>query len=266
MAETLNPNPRATVIEFRDVSYRLQIGGDILSNINLQVRAGEVMVLLGRSGGGKTSALKLINRLHRESSGEVIVEGVATSRWDVIALRRRIGYVVQELGLFPHRSVERNIGLIPRLESWSAEKINHRIDEMLRLVDLEPREFRERYPHQLSGGQRQRVAVARALAGNPPILLMDEPFGALDPLSRAELQMEFKRLQQKLQKTVVLVTHDLAEALMLGDAIAFIDAGKLTGVYSAPELLRSVEPAAANYVAAFRTGHDAFASYLSSGS
>jgi osmoprotectant transport system ATP-binding protein len=263
MAELLQSN--GGVIEFRDVSYRLADGSSILSNISFKVRRGEVMVLLGRSGGGKTSALKLINRLHRETGGEVIVEGVATSRWDVIALRRRIGYVVQELGLFPHQTIEKNVGLIPALEKWPAEKTNQRIDEMLRLVDLEPSEFRSRYPHQLSGGQRQRVAVARALAGDPPILLMDEPFGALDPLSRAELQLEFKRLQQKLQKTVVLVTHDLAEALMLGDSIAFFEAGKLVDVYSAAELLHSAEPAAANYVAAFRIGHDAFAAYLSSG-
>ena len=253
------------VIEFRDVSYGLAAGASILSNINLQVRSGEVMVLLGRSGGGKASALKLINRLHRESAGEVMVEGVATSRWDMIALRRRIGYVVQELGLFPHHSIEKNVGLIPRLEKWPSDKTNTRIDEMLRLVDLEPREFRSRYPHQLSGGQRQRVAVARALAGDPPILLMDEPFGALDPLSRAELQLEFTRLQQKLKKTVVLVTHDLAEALMLGDTIGFIEAGKLVGVYTPAELLRSADPAPANYVAAFRIGHDAVASYFDSG-
>jgi osmoprotectant transport system ATP-binding protein len=264
MAELLQPNSDG-VIEFRDVSYRLSDGSFILSNISFQVRRGEVMVLLGRSGGGKTSALKLINRLHRETAGEVVVEGVATSRWDVIALRRRIGYVVQELGLFPHHTVEKNVGLIPALEKWPTEKTSQRIDEMLRLVALEPSEFRSRYPHQLSGGQRQRVAVARALAGDPPILLMDEPFGALDPLSRAELQLEFKRLQQKLQKTVVLVTHDLAEALMLGDSIAFFESGKLVEVYSAAELLRSTEPAAANYVAAFRTGHDAFTSYLISG-
>jgi osmoprotectant transport system ATP-binding protein len=264
MAELLKSNS-GPVIEFRDVSYRLPDGRAILSNISLQVRSGEVMVLLGRSGGGKTSALKLINRLHRETAWEVIVEGVPTKAWDVIALRRRMGYVVQELGLFPHQSVEKNVGLIPRLEKWAEDKTNHRIDEMLRLVDLEPREFRSRYPHQLSGGQRQRVAVARALAGDPPILLMDEPFGALDPLSRADLQLEFRHLQQKLRKTVVLVTHDLAEALMLGNTIAFFEAGRLVGVYSAGELLRSAEPAAAKYVAAFRTGHDAFASYLSSG-
>jgi osmoprotectant transport system ATP-binding protein len=219
-------------------------------------------VLLGRSGAGKTSAMKLVNRLLVETSGDVLVEGRPTRDWDVIRLRRQVGYVVQEVGLFPHYTVERNVGLIPQLENWPAEKRNHRIDEMLRLVDLEPGDFRSRYPHQLSGGQRQRVAVARALAGDPPILLMDEPFGALDPVSRAELQIQFKRLQQKLQKTVVLVTHDLSEALMLGTRIALFEAGKLTGVYSGSELLRAGDPSATNYVAAFRTGHDAFSAYL----
>src|SRR5205823_1363646 len=159
------------------------------------------MVLLGRSGAGKTSAMKLINRLLIESAGDVLVEGRPTRDWNVIQLRRRIGYMVQEVGLFPHYSVERNVGLIPRLEHWPPAKASQRVDDMLRLVDLDPNEFRQRYPHQLSGGQRQRVAVARALAGDPPILLMDEPFGALDPVSRAELQLQFKSLQQKLRKT-----------------------------------------------------------------
>ncbi len=262
MAEFSHNSDSAPVIEFRDVSYRLGNNGVILSNINLTVRSGEVMVLLGRSGAGKTSAMKLINCLQQESDGTVFVEGRPTREWEIIKLRRRIGYVVQEVGLFPHYTVERNVGLIPSLEKWPAEKISARIDEMLRLVDLEPREFRTRFPHQLSGGQRQRVAVARALAGDPPILLMDEPFGALDPVSRTELQIQFKRLQQKLQKTVVLVTHDLGEALMLGTRIALFEAGRLAGVYSGGELLESVDPAVAQYVAAFKSGHEAFVSYL----
>lgn len=262
MAELSHNHDSAQVIEFRDVSYRLGNGRVILSNIDLTVRSGEVMVLLGRSGAGKTSAMKLINRLQQESNGTVFVEGRSSRDWDIIKLRRRIGYVVQEVGLFPHYTVERNVGLIPSLEKWPAEKISTRIDEMLQLVDLEPREFRTRFPHQLSGGQRQRVAVARALAGDPPILLMDEPFGALDPVSRAELQTQFKRLQQKLQKTVVLVTHDLGEALMLGTRIALFEAGKLAGVYSGGELLESFDPAVAKYVAAFKAGHEAFVAYL----
>ena len=258
-------NSGHAVIEFRNVSYRLPNGRNILSNLDLTVRSGEVMVLLGRSGAGKTSALKLINHLLLESTGEVLVEGRPTREWDVIKLRRRIGYMVQEVSLFPHFTVERNVGLIPKLENWPAEKTSERIDQMLRLVDLDPREFRSRYPQQLSGGQRQRVAVARALAGDPPILLMDEPFGALDPVSRAELQLQFRKLQQKLQKTVVLVTHDLAEALMLGTRIALFEAGKLAGVYSGGELLHSAELPAANYVNAFRSGHEAFAEYLKAG-
>ena len=262
MMDSPNHNDGSAVIEFRYVSYRAVSGQVILSNINLAIRGGEVMVLLGRSGAGKTSAMKLINRLQRESAGEVSVEGRCTREWDVIKLRRRIGYAVQEIGLFPHYTVERNVGLIPSLENWPSDKIDRRIDEMLRLVDLDPQEFRTRFPHQLSGGQRQRVAVARALAGDPPILLMDEPFGALDPVSRSELQIQFKHLQQKLRKTVVLVTHDLGEALMLGTRIALFDAGRLVGVFSGEEILVSANPAVASYVAAFTTGHEAFAAHM----
>ncbi len=257
-----NTEANGAVIEFRDVSYRLANGRTILSNLDLAVRSGEVLVLLGRSGSGKTSAMKLINCLQRESAGEVSVESRPTREWNVISLRRRIGYVVQEVGLFPHYTVERNVGLIPELEGWPAERTNQRIDEMLRLVDLEPAEFRQRFPHQLSGGQRQRVAVARALAGDPPILLMDEPFGALDPISRAEIQIQFQQLQQKLRKTVVLVTHDLSEALLLGGRIALLEEGKLIGIYTGAELFASANPAVKNYVSAFETGHETFTGFL----
>ena len=225
----------------------------MLSDINLEVRQGEALVLLGRSGSGKTTALKLINRLRETSEGEVRVQGRATAEWDPIQLRRRVGYVIQEVGLFPHYTVERNVGLVPRLEGWPEARIRARVDELLALVGLES-ELRRRYPHQLSGGQRQRVGVARALAADPPILLMDEPFGALDPLTRAEIQREFRGLEQRLGKTIVFVTHDLREGLLLGTRIALMEAGKLAGMYSPQEFLRASESTAAAYVAAFREG------------
>ena len=241
------------VLEFRHVTCRAEEGRTLLSDINLEVRRGETLVLLGRSGSGKTTALKLINRLRAVSEGEVRVEGRATTEWDVIQLRRRIGYVIQEVGLFPHFTVERNVGLVPRLEGWPEARIRARVEELLGLVGLEG-ELRRRYPHQLSGGQRQRVGVARALAADPPILLMDEPFGALDPLTRAEIQREFQGLEKRLGKTIVFVTHDLREGLLLGTRIALMEAGKLVGIYSPEEFLRATEPTAAAYVAAFRAG------------
>jgi len=223
----------------------------LLGPLDLEVRRGETLVLLGRSGSGKTTALKLINRLLEESEGAVLVEGRATRDWDVIALRRRIGYVIQETGLFPHYTVERNVGLVPRLLGKPEAEIRERVDNMLRLVDLDPKQFRPRYPHQLSGGQRQRVGVARALAGDPEILLMDEPFGALDPLSRAELQRQFLEIQKRVQKTTVLVTHDVGEALLLANRIALLEGGKLLGIYSQSEFLESQESTVAAYRAAW---------------
>ena len=193
----------APILELRNVSYRVN-AKDILSGVTLGLRAGEVLALLGESGAGKTTVLRLANRLLTESTGEVLVQNRAAREWDVIALRRQMGYVVQDTGLFPHYSVARNVSLLPQLLGQSKQQAAVRTDEMLRLVGLEPNDFRRRYPHELSGGQRQRVGVARALAGDPPILLMDEPFGALDPLTRVELQQEFKKLQARLQKAVVL--------------------------------------------------------------
>jgi osmoprotectant transport system ATP-binding protein len=210
-------------------------------------------VLLGRSGSGKTTTLKLINRLLKPTQGQVLVEGRATTDTDPIRLRRRIGYVIQEVGLFPNLTVERNVGLVPRLENWSAERTRARVQEMLALVGLEPQRFAARYPRELSGGQRQRVGVARALAADPPLLLMDEPFGALDPVTRAEIQQEFKRLQQRLQKTIVFVTHDLREALMLASRVALLEGGKLVGVYTPVEFRRSSNPDVAAYRGAFET-------------
>jgi osmoprotectant transport system ATP-binding protein len=187
------------------------------------------------------------------STGEVLVEGRSTLAWDPIRLRRSIGYVIQEAGLFPHFTVERNVGVVPQLERWAPEKIRARVREMLSLVGLPPDQFLSRYPRELSGGQRQRVGVARALAGDPPVLLMDEPFGALDPLTRAEIQREFHALQKRLQKTIIFVTHDMREALLLGTRIALLESGKLVGVFTPDEFLRAPDANAAAYVAAFRT-------------
>ncbi len=239
------------VIEFRGVSYRIETGSTLLAELDLQVRRGETLVLLGRSGSGKTTTLKLINRLLAPTQGQVLVEGRATTDTDPILLRRRIGYVIQEVGLFPNLTVERNVGLVPRLEKWSAERTRARVREMLALVGLEPERFASRYPRELSGGQRQRVGVARALAADPPLLLMDEPFGALDPLTRAEIQQEFQRLQQGLQKTIVFVTHDLREALLLASRVALLEGGKLLGVYTPEEFRQSSNPEVAAYRGAF---------------
>ena len=245
--------PAATpVIEFRDVSYRVA-GTQVLSGFNLLVEGGETVVLLGRSGSGKTTSLKLVNRLVTPTSGEVLVKGIPNGDGDLIRLRRSIGYVIQDVGLFPHFTVERNIGLVPKIEGWSEERIRARIQELLHMVGLNP-EIASRYPNQLSGGQRQRVGVARALAADPEILLMDEPFGALDPLTRDELQREFLLLQQRLHKTVVFVTHDLREALRLGRRIALMEAGRLVTVLSPGEFLRSTDPLASAYVRAFGEG------------
>jgi osmoprotectant transport system ATP-binding protein len=238
------------VIEFREVAYVLPNGQPLLSGLNLQVERGETLVLLGRSGSGKTTTLKLINRLLTPASGEVRVNDVPTAESDVIRLRRSIGYVIQDVGLFPHFTVEQNIGLVPRIEGWTAARIHIRVEELLHMVGLEPL-IALRYPHQLSGGQRQRVGVARALAADPAILLMDEPFGALDPLTRAQLQSEFLSLRLRLNKTVVFVTHDLREALRLGSRIALMEAGRVVTVLPPKEFLRSSDSLAAAYVQAF---------------
>ncbi len=240
------------MIEFRDVSYSVN-GIQVLSGLNLRVAHGEILVLLGRSGSGKTTTLKLVNRLVTPTSGQVLVNGKANDQVDVIQLRRGIGYVIQEAGLFPHFTVERNIGLVPKIEGWPQERVRARVEEMLQLVGLTP-DLASRYPHQLSGGQRQRVGVARALAADPAILLMDEPFGALDPLTRDELQREFLLLQQRVHKTVVFVTHDLREALRLASRISLMEAGKLVTVLTPQEFLKSSDPWASAYVHAFGDG------------
>lgn len=245
----------APAIEFRDVSYQVAGGPLVLAHLNLQVARGETLILLGRSGSGKTTTLKLINRLRSPTSGDILVDGNSTARAEVTRLRRGMGYVIQEVGLFPHFTVERNIGLVPKIENWPPDKIHARVSELLQLVGLAP-DLASRYPHQLSGGQRQRVGVARALAADPEILLMDEPFGALDPLTRDEVQREFLALQKRLHKTVVFVTHDLHEALRLGTRIALMEAGKLVTVLSPQEFAKSTDPWASAYVRAFGDGLD----------
>lgn len=245
MADAAQP-----AVQFRDVSYKLAKGHEILQRLSLAAFRGEILVLLGRSGSGKTTALKLVNRLREQSSGEVLVDGRSTRTWDLIQLRRHIGYAIQEVGLFPHFTIARNIGLVPELENWAKEKIDARVEELLMLVGLSS-DISSRYPHQLSGGQRQRVGVARALAADPPILLMDEPFGALDPLTRADLQREFLSLQQKLKKTIIFVTHDLHEALLLGSQIVLLEDGKLVSCSTPEEFVRSQDPLVRKYVEAF---------------
>jgi osmoprotectant transport system ATP-binding protein len=244
----------APVIELLRVGFRLPGGRDLLSEINLTVGRGETLVLLGRSGSGKTTLLKLINRLLDPTDGEVRVEGRSTTAWDAIRLRRRIGYVIQETGLFPHFTIERNVAVVPRLERWPAGRIRSRAMEMMRLVGLPPEQFAERRPHELSGGQRQRAGVARALAADPPVLLMDEPFGALDPVTRSELQREFRSLATSLGKTIVFVTHDVREALRLGDRIALLEEGRLVAVHSARQFLSAPEAQIQRFLAAVRDG------------
>ncbi len=213
-------------VEFRNVHYRIG-GRSILRGLTLSIEPGETLVLLGRSGSGKTTALRLINGMHLPTSGEVLVEGRITAEWDPVRLRRGIGYVIQEGGLFPHFSIERNIGLVPSLENWSEERINERVAALLHSVNLRPEDFAHRLPRELSGGQRQRVGVARALAADPAILLFDEPFGALDPVTRLDLQREFLRLRAELGKTSVFVTHDVQEAMKLATRIALLHEGNL---------------------------------------
>ncbi len=245
MSESTN-NP---LVEFRDVSFSHTFGSSpVISHLTFAVRQGETLVLLGESGCGKTTTLKLINRLLLPTSGQVMVEGKATTEWDAIRLRRRTGYVIQEGGLFPHFTVERNVGLVPALERWDETKIKQRVVELLSIVGLEADAFANRYPGELSGGQRQRVGVARALAAEAPLLLLDEPFGALDPLTRASLQREFAQLAKRLNKTAVFVTHDVREALLLGSRIGLMHEGQLLLLETPENFLKSKDKQALAYI------------------
>ena len=243
-------------LECRDVSYRLPSGTSLVSELSLKVAQGETLVLLGRSGSGKTTTLKLINRLLEPSEGEIFISGRAGSEWDPIQLRRGIGYVIQDAGLFPHWNVEKNVALVPRLQRWPKDRIDARVKQMLELVGLPAAQFASRRPAELSGGQRQRVGVARALAADPPILLMDEPFGALDPVTRAELQREFRALASRLGKSIVFVTHDVREALFLGTRIALLAGGRLVGEYAPEEFLHSAESEARAFAASLHLERD----------
>lgn len=241
------------VIEFRDVALKVDAGRALVERLRFAVRKGETLVLLGRSGSGKTTTLKLINRLLEPTTGEILIEGKPSREWDVIELRRHIGYVIQESGLFPHFTVEGNIGLVPRLKKWPEQKTRARVRELLDLVGLDADVFLNRYPRELSGGQRQRVGVARALAADPPILLMDEPFGALDPLTRAELQREFAALAKRLNKTIVFVTHDIREAYLLASRIGLFKDGQLVELATPEEFAASNNPEARAFNDSLRT-------------
>ena len=252
-----NPKSKTpdAVIEFRNVG--LSIGGKrLVEQLNFTVARGETLVLLGRSGSGKTTTLKLINRLLEPTGGEIHIEGRPTRAWDAIQLRRRIGYVIQETGLFPHFSVARNVALVPRLEGWAEDRTDARVRELLTLVGLDPDVFAARYPRELSGGQRQRVGVARALAADPPVILMDEPFGALDPLTRAELQREFASLAARLHKTIVFVTHDIREAFALASRIGLFKDGRLVALDTPSAFAESEEPEARAFLETMKVERD----------
>ncbi len=226
------------MIELRSLSKRFG-GRDVVDDLSLEVARGELLVLVGGSGSGKTTTLKMVNRLVEPSSGSVRIDGADTADVPAWELRRRIGYCFQQIGLFPHMSVAENVAIVPRLLGWGEADVGRRIDELLTLVELDPGEYRERRPAELSGGQQQLVGLARALAGRAEIMLLDEPFGALDPMTRDRLQQEFLAIRRELSLTAIFVTHDVVEALILADRIAVLDEGRLAQVGTPEELLRS---------------------------
>ena len=233
------PDP---AIAFRGVSFARPGQARVLDRFSLTVELGDVLALVGRSGAGKSTLLKLVNRLLLPDEGAVLVQGLDTREWEPIALRRSVGYVLQDVGLFPHMSIADNVAVVPRLEGWTAERVEARVDELLELVGLPARAFAARWPDELSGGERQRVGVARALGVDPPVLLMDEPFGALDPLTRAELHGEFRRIQARLRKTVIIVTHDMSEAFALADRVGVIEDGRLVACDRPAAVAASTDP------------------------
>jgi osmoprotectant transport system ATP-binding protein len=241
MCPANNARVRAQMIAFDDVTFTRGTR-EVLHELTFTVAPGETLALVGRSGAGKSTALKLIIRLLEPTAGRVLVDGRDTREWNPFTLRRRTGYVLQDVGLFPHLSVAENVGLVPTLESWPAPRRDARVRELLALVGLDPGDFAARWPDELSGGQRQRVGVARALAVDPPVLLMDEPFGALDPITRVEMHREFKRIQAAVRKTTVLVTHDMREAFALADRIAVLEAGRMVAVDTPAALRASSDP------------------------
>ena len=240
--------PDRPILDIRNVSC--EIGGRvILRGIDLEVAPGETVVLLGRSGSGKTTLLKTVNGLVPVSSGEIRFEGRSAAEWDPIQLRRRMGYVIQDSGLFPHWTVEANVGLVPRLEGWPADRIAARVSELLDAVGLAAADFRARYPRQLSGGQKQRVGIARALAADPPLLLCDEPFAAVDPITRLDLQRLFLELRRSVGKTALFVTHDVREAMMLASRIALLKDGAVDSLASPREFLGATTAEARAFLA-----------------
>jgi osmoprotectant transport system ATP-binding protein len=246
----------STAIELRNVGFATAEGRLLLDGMSLAVEEGTTTAVLGRSGSGKTTLLRTVNRMVEPTSGDVLVNGQRVQDANLIALRRSIGYVIQETGLFPHMTAERDVALVLEAEGRPREERMRRSHELLKAVGLEPEQFAKRYPHQLSGGQRQRVGLARALAAEPGVLLMDEPFGALDPLTRAEMQDMMRALMARLKKTVLLVTHDLDEALYLGDRIVLLSAGRLVANLKPEEFLRSQQPEVEEYVRAFHRGEE----------
>ena len=227
------------MIVFEQVCKTYPGGTEAVRDLTLEVSEGETLVLLGTSGSGKTTTMKMVNRLIETTSGRILIEGRDIMDQNPIELRRRIGYAIQHIGLFPHMSVAENIAVVPKLLQWPPSEITERIDQLLSMVGLDPDEFRDRFPSQLSGGQKQRIGVARALAADPPIVLMDEPFGALDPITREQLQNEFLELESEIQKTIIFVTHDVFEAAKMGDRIALLDAGRLQQLATPADLVES---------------------------
>jgi osmoprotectant transport system ATP-binding protein len=241
-APAASPPGVRTALEFVDVRVSVADDRPILDRLSFRVERGEVLSLIGRSGAGKTTILRLMNGLLLPTEGAVFVEGRDTRQWEPFALRRRTGYVLQEVGLFPHMTIGQNVAVVPRLLGWPARRTAARVRDLLALVGLAPDEFAGRWPDELSGGQRQRAGVARALAADPSILLMDEPFGALDPLTRSEMQGELARIQAALHKTIVIVTHDMSEALRLGNRVAVIDEGRMVACDTPRGIQRSTAP------------------------